>query len=269
MKKILTALLAGTMALTMLAGCGSKPAENNGAQGDANNNAAASGETLRMGTNATFPPYEFYGDNGTDIVGIDADIAKAIADKLGMTLEIVDQDFDSLPAALEAGSIDIAAAGMTVTPDRQTQMDFSKSYATGVQVVIVPENSDIKSIDDLTGKLIGVQQGTTGDIYCAADPADGGYGEDAVRRFNSGPLAVEALKNGQVDCVVIDQEPAKNYVAANAGLSILDTEFAVEDYAIGIKKGNTELLDKVNSALQELKADGTIDQIIGTYIKAE
>lgn len=270
MKKKLALALAAMMLVGTLAACGgnSTPAASGSGSGSASTPAAA-GDTLRMATNATFPPYEFYDDNGTNIVGIDAEIAQAIADKLGMKLEMADIDFDSLIPALSAGQCDMVLAGMTVTPIRAEQVEFSDSYATGIQVVIVPEGSDIATIEDMDGKLIGVQQGTTGDIYCSDDPENGGYGEDAVQRFNSGPLAVEALKNGQVDCVVIDNEPAKNYVAANEGLKILDTEFANEDYAIAIKKGNTELLDNVNAALKELKADGTLDSIIGKYIKAE
>ncbi len=221
-----------------------------------------------MGTNATFPPYEFY-DDEDKVVGIDAEIAAAVADKLGLELEIIDMDFDGLIAALSADQIDIALAGMTVTPERAEQVEFSDSYATGIQVVIVPEDSDIASIDDMEGKLIGVQQGTTGDIYCSDTVENGGFGEESVQRFNNGPLAIEALKNGQVDCVVIDNEPAKNYVAANEGLKILDTEFANEDYAAAIKKGNTELLDQVNTALAELKEEGTLDEIVGKYISSD
>ncbi len=219
---------------------------------------------LIMSTNATFPPYEYY--DGDTIVGIDADVAAAIADKMGLTLQINDMEFDSALAAVQTGQADMVMAGVTVTPEREENMDFTNSYATGVQVVIVPEDSDITSIDDLQGKLIGVQQGTTGDIYCSDTPENGGYGEENVQKFSSGPLAVEALKNGQVDCVVIDNEPAKAYVEANPGLKILDTEFAVEDYAIGVAKGNDALLDALNNALEELESDGTLDKIIGEYI---
>ena len=221
------------------------------------------GGTLRMGTNATFPPYEFVGDDG-NVQGIDADIAAAIADKLGMKLEITDMEFDSLIPALQSDTIDVALAGMTVTPDRQENVDFSDSYAKGVQVIIVKDGSDIASPDDLEGKNIGVQTGTTGDIYCTGD-----YGQEHVKQFNNGPLAVAALVNDQIDCVVIDQEPAKNYVAANSGLKILDTAYADEDYAIAIKKGNTELLDKVNGALKELQDDGTVQSIVDKYISAD
>ena len=258
---MLSMVLAGSMLLT---GCGgSKTADSSSDAQDSTTSTSADGGTLRMGTNATFPPYEFVGDDG-NVQGIDADIAAAIADKLGMKLEITDMEFDSLIPALQSDTIDVALAGMTVTPDRQENVDFSDSYAKGVQVIIVKDGSDIASPDDLEGKSIGVQTGTTGDIYCTDD-----YGQENVKQFNNGPLAVAALVNGQIDCVVIDQEPAKNYVAANSGLKILDTAYADEDYAIAIKKGNTELLDKVNGALKELKDDGTLQSIVDQYISAD
>ncbi|MBQ5777568.1 MAG: basic amino acid ABC transporter substrate-binding protein [Oscillospiraceae bacterium] len=219
--------------------------------------------TLTMGTNAAFPPYEFMDENN-NVVGIDAEIAAAVAEKLGMKLEIKDMAFESLITAVSSGAVDIVLAGMTVTEERKESVNFTDSYATGVQVVIVTEDSAIATIDDLAGKKIGVQTGTTGDIYCAGD-----YGEDAVARYDNGALAVAALQNGQVDCVVIDNEPAKAFVEANEGLKLLDTEYITEDYAAAIAKDNTELLDKVNAALAELKADGTLDEIIGKYIKAE
>ena len=258
---MLSMVLAGSMLLT---GCGgSKTADSSSDAQDSTTSTSADGGTLRMGTNATFPPYEFVGDDG-NVQGIDVDIAAAIADKLGMKLEITDMEFDSLIPALQSDTIDVALAGMTVTPDRQENVDFSDSYAKGVQVIIVKDGSDIASPDDLEGKNIGVQTGTTGDIYCTDD-----YGQENVKQFNNGPLAVAALVNGQVDCVVIDQEPAKNYVAANSGLKILDTAYADEDYAIAIKKGNTELLDKVNGALKELEGDGTLQSIVDKYISAD
>ncbi len=244
-KKILALALAAVMAFALVA-CGA-PAE----------------ETLTMGTNAAFPPYEFMDENN-NVVGIDAEIAAAVAEKLGMKLEIKDMAFESLITAVSSGAVDIVLAGMTVTEERKESVNFSDSYATGVQVVIVTEDSAIASIEDLAGKKIGVQTGTTGDIYCAGD-----YGEDAVARYDNGALAVAALQNGQVDCVVIDNEPAKAFVEANEGLKLLDTEYITEDYAAAIAKDNTELLDKVNAALAELKADGKIDEIIGKYIKAE
>ena len=220
-------------------------------------------EVLTMGTNAAFPPYEFVDENN-NIVGIDAEIAAAVAEKLDMELEIKDMAFDSLITAVASGSIDVVLAGMTVTPERAESVNFSDSYATGIQVVIVTEDSAIATIDDLAGKKIGVQSGTTGDFYCADD-----YGEDAVSRYDNGALAVQALQNGQVDCVVIDNEPAKAFVEANEGLKILETEYITEEYAAAIAKENVELLDKFNAALAELKAEGKLDEIIGKYIKAE
>lgn len=271
MKKKFAFLLAGTMLMSaMLAGCGGNA--NTGADNAQNTGNAAAGssaaDTLRMGTNAAFPPYEFVDDSGA-IAGIDAEIAQAIADNLGMQLEVTDMAFDSLIPALQSNTVDIVFAGMTVSEERKQSVDFTDSYATGVQVIIVPENSNIAQPEDLEGKKIGVQSGTTGDIYCSDTPENGGFGEDAVSRFDNGALAIAALVNGQVDCVVIDNEPAKNYVAANSGLKILETAFANEDYAAAINKGNTELLDKVNGALETLKTDGTIDGIINKYIPAE
>jgi len=243
-------------------------ANDNGDNDGTTNADEAEKLVLVMGTNAAFPPYEFVDENNK-VAGIDAEIAAAVAEKLGMTLEIKDMAFDSLITAVSSGSVDIVLAGMTVTEERKESVNFSDTYATGVQVVIVTEDSAIASIDDLDGKIIGVQTGTTGDIYCSCSPEEGGYGEDAVRRYDNGALAVAALMNGQVDCVVIDNEPAKAFVEANEGLKILETEFAVEDYAAAIAKENTELLEKVNAALAELKAEGKLDEIISKYIKAE
>ena len=260
-KKILALALVAMMLMAFV-GCNAQVEENPDAD------APAEVETLVMGTNAAFPPYEFVDENG-NVAGIDAEIAAAVAEKLGMKLEIKDMAFDSLITAVSTGSVDIVLAGMTVTEERKESVNFSDSYATGIQVVIVTEDSAIASIDDLEGKKIGVQTGTTGDIYCSDSPENGGYGEDAVARYDNGALAVAALKNGQVDCVVIDNEPAKAFVEANEGLKILETEFAVEDYAAAIAKENTDLLEKVNGALAELKAEGKIDEIVGKYIKAE
>lgn len=277
MKKIAFLLAALLMLTAGLAGCGGggsdagQPAQDS--QADAQTPAAdtpaapeegsaATGGTLVMGTEATFPPYEFVDAKGS-IAGIDAEVAQAIADKLGMGLEIKDMAFNSLISAVQGGSIDFAMAGMTVDPERAESVDFTTSYATGVQVVIVPEDSEIKTLDDLADKTIGVQSGTTGDIYCTGD-----YGQDHVRQYDNGALAVAALVNGQIDCVVIDNEPAKNFISANPGLTTLETEYAVEDYAIAVSKDNPALLDQINAALDELKADGTIDAIVARYISA-
>lgn len=254
LKKIAAFILSAAIVVA-LAGCGAKK--------DSGKSSSDKTETLVMGTNATFPPYEYVDDNNK-IVGIDAEIAEAIADKLGMKLEIKDMEFDSLIPAVKSNSIDVVLAGMTVTDERKQSVDFSDSYSKGVQVIIVKEGSDIKSADDLKGKKIGVQSGTTGDSYCTSD-----FGQENVKQFSNGSLAVAALANGQVDCVVIDNEPAKNYVAANTGLKILDTEYVTEDYAIAVSKDNPDLLKKINTALKELKEAGKIDEIVGKYIKAE
>lgn len=217
---------------------------------------------LTMSTNAQFPPYEMTTDDG-GFEGIDVEIATAIAEKLGLELDILDMDFDSALLAVQQGKSDIVMAGVTVNEDRLLVMDFTDSYATGVQVVIVKEGSDV-TIDNMGEGLIGTQRGTTGNIYCTDD-----YGEDHVVAYDDGFTAVQALMNGQVDCVVIDNAPAQEFVKNNAGLAILDTEYAVEDYAIGLNKGNTALLDAINGALAELVADGTVQSIIDKYIPAE
>ncbi len=216
---------------------------------------------LTMSTNAQFPPYEMTTDDG-GFEGIDVEIATAIAEKLGLELDILDMDFDSALLAVQQGKSDIVMAGVTVNDDRLLVMDFSTSYANGVQVVIVKEGSDI-TIDNMGEGLIGTQRGTTGNIYCTDD-----YGEEHVVAYDDGFTAVQALVNGQVDCVVIDNAPAQEFVKNNAGLAILDTEYANEDYAIGVNKGNSALLDAINGALEELIADGTVQSIIDKYIPA-
>lgn len=251
--KIASLIVLGAVSVSMLASCGKKEAEN-GADGKA--------EVLTMATNAAFPPYEFY--ENEKIVGIDAEIAEAIADKIGMKLEIEDTEFGSIITGVQTGKYDIGMAGLTVTDERKKSVNFTDSYATGIQSVIVKEGSDIKTIDDIEGKKIGVQQDTTGHIYSADD-----YGDEFVLPFNKGADAVSALVSGKVDCVIIDNEPAKSYVASNPGLVILDTEYASEDYAICISKDKPELLEKVNAALKELIADGTVKKIIDKYISAE
>ena len=260
MKKFITMLLALVMVLS-LAACGGKSGGNL--------NTVEAGK-LHMSTNAAFPPYEMMTDDG-GFEGIDVEVAEAIAKKLGLELVVDDMGFDAALTAVQTGQTDIAMAGITVTDDRLEVMDFSDSYATGVQVVIVKADSPaVQSIDDLaSAAMIGTQKATTGYIYCSDTPENGGYGEDHVIAFDTGALAVMALVNGQVDAVVIDNEPAKAYVAENPGLEILDTEFAVEDYAIGFAKGNTALKDAVNTAMAELKADGTFQKIVDKYITAE
>ena len=290
MKKYFALLLAGMMALS-LAACGgssapasSEPAaeteaaepaaEAEGTEAEAPA-ADASAEIktieagkLHMATNAAFPPYEMISDNG-GFEGIDVEIATAIAQKLGLELVVDDMEFSSVITSVQGGKSDIAMAGLTVTEERKQNVDFTESYATGVQVIIVPEGSDIKTVDDLANdKMIGVQDGTTGYIYCSDTVENGGYGEDHVTSYPNGAMAIEALKGGKVDAVVIDNEPAKAFVAANEGLKILDTEYIVENYAIGISKENPALRDAVDAALKELIADGTVKTIVDKYINA-
>ncbi len=259
MKKVLAMLLASVMVLGMAA-C-SKPAE------ETTTTTTETKETLVMGTNAEFPPYEYH--EGDAIVGIDAEVAAAIAEKLGMDFKIEDMAFDSIIPAVQAGKVTMGMAGMTVTEERLLEVDFTDTYATGVQVVIVKEGSEITSVDDLFDKggyKIGVQTGTTGDLYSTWDLEDAGLA--TIERYNKGADAVQALVTGKIDCVVIDNEPAKAFVAENEGLAILDTEYAVEDYAICMAKGN-ELYDDVNNALKELIADGTVQAIVDKYISAK
>ena len=263
------AVSAAALAMTACGGSASSAASSvasSAASSEAASSAAAELTTveagkLTMATNATFPPYEMTTDSG-EIEGIDVDTAKAIAEKLGLELQIDDMDFDAALLSVQQGKADIVMAGVTVTDERKAVMDFSDSYATGIQSIIVPNDSDIASPDDLSGKKIGTQRGTTGYIYCSDD-----FGEDSVVAYDSGLTAVQALNNGQVDAVVIDNAPATEYVAANPGLKVLDTSYAEEDYAIGMAKGSA-LEDAVNKALEELKADGTLQAIVDKYINA-
>ena len=264
-------LSVAALALTACGGSSSSVASSvaSSASSEAASTSAAAGELttvmagkLTMATNATFPPYEMTTDSG-DIEGIDVDTAKAIAEKLGLELQVDDMEFDAALLSVQQGKADIAMAGITVTDERKAVMAFSDSYATGIQSIIVPEGSDIASPDDLAGKKIGTQRGTTGYIYCTDD-----FGEDSVVAYDNGLTAVQALNNGQVDAVVIDNAPAKEYVAANPGLKVLETSYAEEDYAIGMAKGSS-LEAAVNAALEELKADGTLQAIVDKYITAE
>ena len=277
MKKVLCLALGLAMSLSLLAACSgggsASPSPSASAPAPSASAPAESGLTtveagkLHMSTNAAFPPYEMVKDDGT-FEGIDVEVAGAIAQKLGLELVVDDMGFDAALLAAQNGQSDIVMAGVSVTPDRQEVMDFSDSYATGIQVVIVKEGSDV-TMDNLGEKMIGCQKATTGYLYAYDTPENGGYGENHVIAYETGALAVEALKNGQVDCVIIDNEPAKAYVAANEGLTILETPWVEEDYAIGMKKGNTALLEAVNAAMTELKADGTFQAIVDRYITAD
>lgn len=274
MKKILSMILCFAMlfALVSLTACEGKK-DDSASKDDTSAASSVEEKTtvktvsegkLTMATNAYFQPYEFY--DGDKIVGIDAEIAEAIAKKLGLTLEIKDMNFDTIITAVNAGDADVGIAGMTVTEDRLKEVDFSISYAKGVQAIIVKEDSAITHVDDLyaegANQKVGVQLGTTGDTYCSGD-----FGAERVTQYVTGNEAVAALLGGDVDCVIIDNEPAKAFVANNAGLKILETTYADEDYAIAIKKGNTELKAAIDKAIDELTEDGTIDAIIDKYIK--
>ena len=276
MKKLFSIVLAALMVAALLAGCGSSTAETKAPETTATPApapAAAAPETtaaaaafttiesgkLIMSTNAAFPPYEMVADDGS-FEGIDVEIAGAVAAKLGLELVVDDMDFDAALLAVQQGKSDIVMAGVTVNEDRKMVMNFSDTYSKGVQVVIVKEGSDV-TLDNLGDQMIGTQRGTTGYIYASGD-----YGEDHVTAYDNGASAVQALANGQVDCVIIDSAPAEAFVAANPGLAILDTEYTVEDYAIGMSKDNTALLEAVNGALKELTEDGTIPAIVEKYI---
>ena len=280
MKKILAMAMAVVMALGLSACGGNNSAASSSAAGSVSGSASGSASNgdaafttvtpgkLTMSTNASFPPYEMVADDGS-FEGIDVEVAGAIAEKLGLELQVDDMGFDAALQAAQTGKSDMVMAGVTITEERQAVMDFSNSYANGVQVVIVKEDSPIQTVDDLANaNMIGCQMGTTGYIYCSDTVENGGFGEDHVTPYDDGAAAVQALMNGQVDAVVIDNMPAQEYVAANPGLKILDGEFTNEDYAIGVAKGNTALLDAINGALEELTADGTIQSIVDKYISA-
>lgn len=261
-------LLALAMAMTMvfaLAACGSK---DNGSTSGSTVTTIEPGKLI-MSTNAAFPPYEMIADNG-ELEGIDIEVAGKIAEKLGLELQIDDMGYDACLSAAQTGKSDMVMAGVSITPERQAVMDFSNTYANAVQVVIVKEGSDIKTPDDLANAdMIGCQVGTTGYIFCSDTPENGGFGEDHVTPYKDGAAAIQALVNDQIDAVVIDNLPAQAYVEANPGLKILDTEFANENYAIGVAKGNTQLVNAINNALDELNKDGTLQQIVDKYINAD
>ena len=299
MKKLLAAIVACTLTAAMLAGCGSQGSDSSSADKDKDVNAqitqaddgeesnagaqdgaddAGSGTqtdgegaaqvktvkegVLTMATNATFPPYEYY--EGNEIIGIDVDIADAIAKKLGLELKIEDMEFNSIIIAVTQGKADIGRAGMTVMEERLDAVNFSDSYATGIQAIIVAKDSDIQGVDDLKGKKIGVQLMTTGDIYATDD-----FGKENVEAYNKGADAVMALKQGKVDAVIIDNQPALAFVRETEGLKVLDTQYKVEDYAAALSKDNEGLLTAVNGALAELEQDGTLQSIIEKYIVTE
>ena len=292
MKKVLALTLGAALSFSLLAACSggsaetpapetttpaeTTPAETTPAEtapaGDYGEFTTIEEGKLIMSTNAQFPPYEMVADgegfNGTGFEGIDVEIASAIADKLGLELQIDDMDFDSALVAVQNGSSDVVLAGLSYSEERDEILDFTDSYATGVQVVIVKEGSDV-TLDNLGEKMIGTQRGTTGYIYASDTPENGGYGEDHVSGYDNGATAVQALVNGQVDAVIIDEAPAKEYVAANEGLTILPGNWVEEQYCAAVNEGNEALLNAINTALNELIEDGTVEEIIAKYISAE
>ena len=282
MKKQILALSMAALMAAALTACSSKPAETAApettqaqtaeaapetegetaeASEEATGGAEAAGGTLVMATNAEFPPYEYYEDG--DIVGIDVEIAKAIAAKLGMELQIEDMAFDAIIPAVTSGKADFGAAGMTVTEERQRSVEFTDTYANSNQVAIVKEDSDITGSDALAGKIIGVQLGTTGDAL-ATEIKDA-----TVERYNKGLEAVQSLTQGKIDAVVIDQATAEAFVKKTEGIKILEEKMSEEEYAIAIKKGNMELVEKMNEAIKELKEEGKVDEIVAKYMDAE
>ena len=263
MKKIISIIIAAAMlccAMLVITSCGD----------DSN--------TLDMATNAAFPPYEY--KDGDSFAGIDVEIATLIAEKLGMELKIHDIEFGSIVSGVQTGKFDMGMAGLTVTPDREKNVNFTTSYATGIQTVIVREDSEYTSYEDfytgydeegnptgvIEGLKIGVQQDTTGDIYCSDDPENWGFGADSVVRYKTGNDAVQALLTGKVTAVIIDNEPAKSYVSSNEGLKVLETAYVEEQYAICVAKENEDLLASINKALAELTESGEIQKIIDKYI---
>ena len=239
--KRLALLFVIVMTAALFSGCSSKSNE------------------LVMATNAEFPPYEF--KDGDKIVGIDVEIAQAIAKNMGRTLKIEDIAFDSIIPEVQSGKADMGVAGMTITEDRLKSIDFSDTYITASQVIIVrKDNADIKTPDDLAGKNVGVQLGTTGDIY-AEDIKD-----VKLERYNKGFEAVQALQQGKIDAVIIDDQPAAIFAKQNDDITVIGTPFTLEDYAIAVKKGNTELLKQINDAIKELKESGELQKIFDKYI---
>lgn len=257
-KSIFAIAMTATIMLSMAA-CGgsSEPSssENDGQE------QASSGDVLIMGTNAEFPPYEFY--EGQDIVGIDVEIARAVAESMGKELKVEDMAFDSIIPAISSDKVDIGAAGMTVTEERKQSVDFTDTYVKASQVIMIKaDNTEIAGAGDVEGKVIGVQLGTTGDLY-ASDVTD------SVERYNKGFEAVQALSQGKIDAVIIDDQVAKALAADNADVKVLDEPFTEEEYAIAVKKGNTELVEQINTALADLKQSGKLQEIVDKYITAE
>lgn len=216
--------------------------------------------TLIMCTNAEFPPYEYH--DGNEIVGIDIDIIKAIGEMKGFNVEIQDIAFDATIPAVMSNKADFAMSGMTVTEDRLKNVDFTHTYQTAIQSVVVAPNSDINALEDLQGKKIGVIEGYTGDLYATEE-----FGESNIERYHKNTDGFQALKSGRIDAFIIDDQVAIALVKENGGdFKILDSAYATEEYAIAVKKGNTEILNMLNEAIDEMKNSGELQRIIDKYI---
>jgi polar amino acid transport system substrate-binding protein len=242
MKKRIIGLLTVTMLSTLLlAGCGSKK------------------DTIIVGTEAGFAPYEYM--KGNDVVGIDMDIAQAIADHLGKELEIRNMEFEGALLAVQKGTVDFVAAGVSVDEERAKIMDFSIDYVNSTEVVVVnKENPMVESLEDLDDKIIGVQQGNIADFW-----VEDNISAKEIKRYSKFGQATEDLKNGKIDCIVMDQFPAEDMVATNPELVILDGVLFEDKYAIAVKKGNKELLDDINNVIEQLKADNKIEEFTANH----
>lgn len=265
MKKFLSLVLSIFMIFGLVA-CGSSSsnatsATNAMASENATVETEAAKKKLVMCTNAEFPPYEYH--DGNNIIGIDVDIINAIAKMKGFDVEIMDIAFDATIPSVMSGKADFAMSGMTVTEDRKENVDFTHTYQTAIQSVIVSPTSDIKTIEDMKGKMIGVIEGYTGDLYATED-----FGEEHILRYHKNTDGFQGLKSGKVDAFVIDDQVAKALVAEDGGeYVILDSAYALEEYAIAVKKGNTEILNMLNEGIDELKASGELQKIIDKYIE--
>lgn len=248
MKKLIKVLLI-TAILTSLTGCKSKSSE----------------DTLIVGTEPGFAPYEYM--EGNEIVGIDMDIAQALADAMGKKLEIKSMDFDGALVAVQKGKVDLVLAGVSINEERLAVMDFSNDYVDSTEVVVVnAENPTVASIDDLNDKIIGVQQGNIADAYVSN--TDNVTAKE-IKRYTKFAQAAEDLKNGKIDCIVMDEFPAQELVSANSTLKILDGTLFEDKYAIAVQKGNTELLEEINKVIDQLKADGKIEEFTANHTGAK
>ena len=270
MKKVFALILAVALCAALFAACApTEPTESaapSESAAPASESAAPASEAAATGalasikeagklvmlTNAAFAPYEYLGSDN-EVAGVDVDMAQAIADKIGVELEVVNMDFDGLIPALVAGKGDLVAAGLTITDERKQSVDFSDPYADATQLIIVKsENADINGPDDLIGKTIGVQLGTTGDIY--SSDIEGA----TVKQYKTGIEAGMDLKNGKLDAVVLDKLPSQNIVESTEGLKLIDAPLTDEQYAIAVVKGDSEFLALINGVIKDLQAAGSV-----------